>query len=181
MINQSNQYKLSNIHKAFEYISENHNNIDETNIGGSYNQSTPQQYNSHNYIPQGSNFYALPNQVQLPSNQFQVTPIIAHGQYFNPNYNSNKINNTMQEQLNNQHQIINSMFKDIISIVPKIINNENKPDKSDMVNMFLEGLVKKTGILPPELVGSSKACYDYFFSYLAERGVVYKEKIMSLD
>ncbi len=46
----------------------------------------------------------------------------------------------MQEQLNNQHQIINSMFKDIISIVPKIINNENKPDKSDMVNMFLEGL-----------------------------------------
>ena len=49
------------------------------------------------------------------------------------------------------------------------------------VNMFLEGLVKKTGILPPELVGSSKACYDYFFSYLAERGVVYKEKIMALD
>ena len=49
------------------------------------------------------------------------------------------------------------------------------------VNMFLEGLVKKTGILPPELVGSSKACYDYFFSYLAERGVVYKEKIMTLN
>ena len=49
------------------------------------------------------------------------------------------------------------------------------------VNMFLEGLVKKTGILPPELVGSSKDCYDYFFSYLAERGVVYKEKIMALD
>ena len=49
------------------------------------------------------------------------------------------------------------------------------------VNMFLEGLVKKTGILPPELVGSSKVCYDYFFSYLAERGVVYKEKKMALD
>ena len=49
------------------------------------------------------------------------------------------------------------------------------------VNMFLEGLVKKTGILPPELVGSSKPCYDYFFSYLAERGVVYKEKIIAID
>ena len=140
MINQNNNYKLNNIHKAFEYISENHNNIHESNIGDSYNESTPQQYNNHNTIPPASNFYALPNQVQLPPNQFQVTPIIAHGQYFNPNYNSNEISNTMQEQINNQHQIINSMFKDIISIVPKIINNENKPDKADMFKMFLGGL-----------------------------------------
>ena len=140
MINQNNQHKLTNIHKAFEYISENHNNIDETNIGDSYNESIPQQYNNHNTIRPGNNFYTLPNQLQFPPNQFQVSPIITHGQYFNPNYNSNEINNTIQEQLNNQHQIINSMFKDIINIVPKIINNENKPDKEDMFKMFLGGL-----------------------------------------
>tara|TARA_B100001027_G_scaffold72480_1_gene49465 strand:+ start:138 stop:1277 length:1140 start_codon:yes stop_codon:yes gene_type:complete len=49
------------------------------------------------------------------------------------------------------------------------------------VNMYLDGLVSKKGILPPELVGSDKLCYDYFFSYLEERGVKYLKKINRID
>ena len=49
------------------------------------------------------------------------------------------------------------------------------------VNMFLDGLVSKKGILPPELVGSDKLCYDYFFNYLEDRGVKYLKKINRID
>ncbi len=49
------------------------------------------------------------------------------------------------------------------------------------VNMYLDGLVSKKGILPPELIGSDKLCYDYFFSYLEERGVKYLKKINRID
>ena len=49
------------------------------------------------------------------------------------------------------------------------------------VNMYLDGLVSKKGILPPELVGSDKLCYDYFFNYLEDRGVKYLKKINRID
>ena len=49
------------------------------------------------------------------------------------------------------------------------------------VNMYLDGLVSKKGVLPPELIGSDKLCYDYFFSYLEERGVKYLKKINRID
>ena len=49
------------------------------------------------------------------------------------------------------------------------------------VNMYLDGLVSKKGILPPELVGSDKLCYDYFFNYLEDRGVNYLKKINRID
>ena len=49
------------------------------------------------------------------------------------------------------------------------------------VNMYLDGLVSKKGILPPEQVGSDKLCYDYFFNYLEDRGVKYLQKINRID
>ncbi len=49
------------------------------------------------------------------------------------------------------------------------------------VSMFLDGLVNKKGVLPPELVGSDKVCYDYFFKYLKERGVNYHKSTIKLS
>lgn len=40
-------------------------------------------------------------------------------------------------------------------------------------NLFLEGLFNEKGVFPPELVGKYEACFNYFLSYLKERGVVY--------
>ena len=42
-------------------------------------------------------------------------------------------------------------------------------------NLFLDGLFNEKGVFPPELVGKHKACFDYFFSYLEERGIVYEK------
>ncbi len=40
-------------------------------------------------------------------------------------------------------------------------------------NLFLEGLFKEKGVFPPELLGKSKACFDYFLNYLEERNIYY--------
>ena len=42
-------------------------------------------------------------------------------------------------------------------------------------NMFLEGLFVEKGVFPPELVGKHEECFNYFLSYLEERGVNYKK------
>jgi lysine 6-dehydrogenase len=44
------------------------------------------------------------------------------------------------------------------------------------VNMFLEGLFQEKGVFPPELVGKHEACFNYFISYLKERGIHYKKE-----
>jgi saccharopine dehydrogenase-like NADP-dependent oxidoreductase len=40
-------------------------------------------------------------------------------------------------------------------------------------NLLLDGLFEEKGVFPPELVGRYKACFDYFFKYLEERGIFY--------
>lgn len=40
-------------------------------------------------------------------------------------------------------------------------------------NLFLDGVFTEKGVFPPELVGKHKACFDYFFKYLEERGIFY--------
>ena len=43
-------------------------------------------------------------------------------------------------------------------------------------NLLLEGLFNEKGVFPPELVGKYKECFDYFFTYLEERGIVYEKQ-----
>jgi len=40
-------------------------------------------------------------------------------------------------------------------------------------NMFLDGLFKKTGIFPPELIGKHESCFYYILDYLKDRNVIY--------
>ena len=42
-------------------------------------------------------------------------------------------------------------------------------------NMFLEGLFKKKGVFPPELVGKYDDCFNYIVNYLEDRNVIYKK------
>jgi saccharopine dehydrogenase-like NADP-dependent oxidoreductase len=42
-------------------------------------------------------------------------------------------------------------------------------------NLLLDGLFTEKGVFPPELVGRHKACFDYFMTYLEERGVHYRK------
>jgi saccharopine dehydrogenase-like NADP-dependent oxidoreductase len=42
-------------------------------------------------------------------------------------------------------------------------------------NMFLEGLFKKKGVFPPELVGKYDDCFHYIVNYLVDRNVIYKK------
>lgn len=44
-------------------------------------------------------------------------------------------------------------------------------------NMFLEGLFSEKGVFPPELVGKHEQCFNYFMSYLEERGIIYKKTV----
>lgn len=39
------------------------------------------------------------------------------------------------------------------------------------INLLLDKKITKTGVLPPELVGSLDSCWDYIFNYLANRKV----------
>ena len=48
-------------------------------------------------------------------------------------------------------------------------------------NLFLEGLFREKGVFPPELVGKNEVCFNYFLSYLKERGVVYKKTSRLLE
>ncbi|MCK0178846.1 saccharopine dehydrogenase NADP-binding domain-containing protein [Flavobacteriaceae bacterium S0862] len=48
-------------------------------------------------------------------------------------------------------------------------------------NLFLEGLFREKGVFPPELVGKHEVCFNYFLSYLKERGVVYKKTSRLLE
>jgi lysine 6-dehydrogenase len=45
------------------------------------------------------------------------------------------------------------------------------------VNLFLDGLFKEKGVIPPELLGKHESCFNYFLNYLAERGVCYKKSV----
>ena len=40
-------------------------------------------------------------------------------------------------------------------------------------NLVLDGVFREKGVLPPELVGRHKACFDYFLNYLEEREIYY--------
>ena len=42
-------------------------------------------------------------------------------------------------------------------------------------NMFLDGLFTEKGVFPPELVGKSEKCFNYFIEYLKERNIHYKK------
>ena len=39
------------------------------------------------------------------------------------------------------------------------------------INLLLNNKITKTGVLPPELIGSVDSCWDYVFNYLADRKV----------
>ena len=39
------------------------------------------------------------------------------------------------------------------------------------INLLLDKKITKTGVMPPELVGSLDSCWDYIFNYLANRKV----------
>ncbi len=43
------------------------------------------------------------------------------------------------------------------------------------VNLIANGLFKKPGVFPPELIGSNKECFEYIINYLKERNIVYKK------
>ena len=49
------------------------------------------------------------------------------------------------------------------------------------VRMVADGLYKETGISPPEYMGRIPGCVPYLLKGLAERGVVYTERIETLD
>ena len=40
-------------------------------------------------------------------------------------------------------------------------------------NLFLDGLFSEKGVFPPELVGKSEKCFNYFIDYLKERNIHY--------
>lgn len=42
-------------------------------------------------------------------------------------------------------------------------------------NMFLDGLFKVKGVIPPELIGKDDACFKYIMNYLEERNIHYKK------
>lgn len=42
-------------------------------------------------------------------------------------------------------------------------------------NLFLDGLFSEKGVFPPELVGRHRNCFEYFISYLKERGIHYRK------
>lgn len=43
------------------------------------------------------------------------------------------------------------------------------------VNLLSNGLFNKSGVFPPELIGSNKECFNYILDYLSERNVIYKK------
>ncbi|HEX2668944.1 MAG TPA: saccharopine dehydrogenase C-terminal domain-containing protein [Gammaproteobacteria bacterium] len=47
-------------------------------------------------------------------------------------------------------------------------------------NLLLDGTFKEKGVHPPEHVGAVQPCYEYMLSYLAERGVRYRQRTESL-
>ena len=42
-------------------------------------------------------------------------------------------------------------------------------------NIILKGMFSEKGVFPPELIGKNKACVDFVFDYLRERGVLWKK------
>lgn len=42
-------------------------------------------------------------------------------------------------------------------------------------NMFLDGLFKVKGVIPPELIGKDETCFNYIMNYLEERNIHYKK------
>jgi saccharopine dehydrogenase-like NADP-dependent oxidoreductase len=44
------------------------------------------------------------------------------------------------------------------------------------VNLLANGLVEAKGILPPELIGKDKKCFDFVIEYLKQRGVNWRKK-----
>lgn len=48
-------------------------------------------------------------------------------------------------------------------------------------NLLLDGLFEEKGIFPPELVGKYEHCFNYFISYLKNRGINYKKTVETLN
>lgn len=46
-----------------------------------------------------------------------------------------------------------------------------------VANMFLDGLYKEKGVIPPELIGRDENCFNYIMKYLGERDINYKKSI----
>ena len=44
------------------------------------------------------------------------------------------------------------------------------------VNLFLDGVFKKKGVFPPELIGRHEECFNYFMSYLKEKEILTMKK-----
>lgn len=42
-------------------------------------------------------------------------------------------------------------------------------------NLMLQGKYQQKGIIPPEILGKEKICFDYILKYLEERGIVYQQ------
>ena len=45
------------------------------------------------------------------------------------------------------------------------------------VNLLAKGMFNEKGIMPPELVGKHKDCFDFIVDYLKERGVNWRVSI----
>jgi lysine 6-dehydrogenase len=44
------------------------------------------------------------------------------------------------------------------------------------IHLLDRGIFKEKGLFPPELVGRHKACFDFFLTYLEERGIHYRKR-----
>lgn len=48
-------------------------------------------------------------------------------------------------------------------------------------HLVLDGLFSKKGISPPEFIGEDEKCFEFVMNYLAQRNVIYKKEIVSLN
>jgi len=49
------------------------------------------------------------------------------------------------------------------------------------VRMLAEGLYSKKGVSPPELIGRDQKCVDFILKGLAERGIIYRQTVETID
>jgi saccharopine dehydrogenase-like NADP-dependent oxidoreductase len=49
------------------------------------------------------------------------------------------------------------------------------------VDLMLDGVFNSHGVFPPELVGSDERCFQYFISYLEQRGIHYRKRVEPLQ
>ena len=46
-----------------------------------------------------------------------------------------------------------------------------------LVRMVVDGLWEKPGVAPPEVIGRNERCHDHVIDYLAQRGVVLRQRL----